>query len=253
MKILMLTPYLPYPPSSGGQVRSYNLLKHLSKHHDIYLVSLIKNNEEKKYHKDLLPYCKEIYVCMRSENPWTPLNIIKSVFGRYPFLVVRNYSRQSQDVISNLLKKEQFDLIHAETFYIMPHIPQTNVPILLVEQTIEYQVYQHFVSRLTPLIRPLFYFDIHKLKYWEIEYWKRADLVGAVSQEDKKQMSELMSEQKIEIIPNGAGEDLLPLYKKIKESQPIFLYQGNFSWLQNVEAADILVTEIFPEIKRRVA
>ena len=47
MKILMLTPYLPFPPSSGGQVRSYNLLKHLSLKHEITLYSLIKDDTEK--------------------------------------------------------------------------------------------------------------------------------------------------------------------------------------------------------------
>jgi len=53
MKILMLTPYLPYPPSSGGQVRSYNLIKNLATNHQITLFSLIKHDEEIKYTKEL--------------------------------------------------------------------------------------------------------------------------------------------------------------------------------------------------------
>ena len=48
MKILMLTPYLPYPLLSGGQIRTYNLLKNLSKKHEITLFSLIKEEKEKK-------------------------------------------------------------------------------------------------------------------------------------------------------------------------------------------------------------
>lgn len=249
----MLTPYLPYPPSSGGQVRSYNLIKHLSKHHQIYLVSLIKNDEEKKYQKDLLKYCTEIYVCKRSETPWTVSNIVRSVFGQYPFLVVRNYSREAKEVIVRLLSTQTFDLIHAETFYIMPHIPQTKTPILLVEQTIEYRVYQHFVSRLPLPVRPFFYFDIIKLKFWEKTFWKKADLVGAVSEEDRKKMHELLADVNVEIIPNAAGEDLLDVYEnRSQKIKPIFLYQGNFAWLQNVEAAKILIHQIFPQIKKNM-
>src|SRR3989344_5666333 len=130
MKILMLTPYLPYPPSSGGQVRSYNLIKNLSKQHKIYLVSLIKSTDERKYAKKLEQYCEEVYLCKRSESPWTISNVVKSIFGVFPFIVVRNSSAESAKVITQLLSKEQFDLIHAETFYIMPHIPETSVPIL---------------------------------------------------------------------------------------------------------------------------
>jgi len=58
MKILMVTPYVPYPPSSGGQIRTYNLLKYLSQNNEITLVALYKNDEEKKHESVLKKYCK---------------------------------------------------------------------------------------------------------------------------------------------------------------------------------------------------
>lgn len=254
MKILMLTPYLPYPPSSGGQVRSYNLLKNLGKKHQIVLVALIKTDEEKQFVKHLEEYCKQIYVCKRSESPWTFKNIIQSIFGAYPFLIVRNFSPEAKKLISELIDRDNFDLIHAETFYIMPHIPETDIPILLVEQTIEYRVYQHFVKSMKFFFLKFFFrLDILKLKFWEKKYWEKADLVIAVSETDKKKMRQLLPNLKIKIIPNGAGEDLTHLFQKEKKvARPIFLYQGNFSWLQNVEAAQILAQKIFPKIKQKI-
>ena len=62
MKVLMLTPYLPYPLMSGGQTRSYNLIKNLSKEHEITLFSLIKEESEKEYIKELKKYCKKVLV-----------------------------------------------------------------------------------------------------------------------------------------------------------------------------------------------
>ena len=47
MKILMLTPYLPYPPASGGQIRTLNLLKYLRAKNEITLIALYKNDSEK--------------------------------------------------------------------------------------------------------------------------------------------------------------------------------------------------------------
>ena len=52
----MLTPYLPYPLVSGGQIRTYNLLKNLGTKHQITLFSLIKDDSEKKHLKHLKPY-----------------------------------------------------------------------------------------------------------------------------------------------------------------------------------------------------
>src|SRR3989344_6374716 len=85
MKILMLTPYLPYPPSSGGQIRSFNLIRELSKKHEITLCSLIKYEEEKKYVKKLQQYCDKVYIFKRAEKPWTLKNILKTGFSKYPF------------------------------------------------------------------------------------------------------------------------------------------------------------------------
>lgn len=255
MKILMLTPYLPYPPSSGGQIRSYNLIKQLAKKHEIYLVCLIKNKNELKNMNMLTKYVKKIYPCYKSATPWTISNIVKSIFGFIPFLIVRNHSSQAKDAILKQLQMEQIDLIHAETFYVMPHIPKTNLPILLVEQTIEYKVYQHFVDNLKiPFIKYLFQPEIFKLKRWELKYWKEADLTCAVSEDDKKVMLSSLPNLKVEIVPNAAGEDMVNLYAKKTANfkHPIFFFPGNFLWMQNVEAAESLSNVVFPIIKEHL-
>jgi glycosyltransferase involved in cell wall biosynthesis len=249
MKILMLTPYVPYPPSSGGQIRTFNLLKYLSQNNQITLVCLYKNNEEKKYIQTLYQYCKEIYPCKRAEKPWQIKNILKTIFSSLPFLIVRNFSDEAKKIIDFLLKNEKFDVIHAETFYVMPHLPKTNIPIVLVEQTIEYRVYQHFVNSLFPLLKPFFNFDIIKLKHSERYFWKKANIVAAVSKTDEKNIKELEPSIKTVIIPNGAGDEMI--VKKIPKKNinpPTLLFQGNFYWLQNVEAADFLIKKIYPKL-----
>lgn len=252
MKILMLTPYLPYPPSSGGQIRSYNLIKNLAKRHQITLFSLIKTDEEKKYIPELEKFCLEVEVFKRPEKPWTLKNILRTGFGSYPFLVVRNSSPAEKERLAEKLRQERFDLIHAETFYVMPHIPETKIPILLVDQTIEFQVYQHFTDtfKFWP-IKPLLAIDVFKIKYWETGFWKKAAKVVAVSEADKQKMLALVPNLSVEVVPNGVGEDLMSIWgKKIKSEKPVIFFQGNFLWLQNTEAARILARDIFPKIKK---
>lgn len=251
MKILMVTPYVPYPPSSGGQIRTYNLLKYLSQNNEITLVALYKNNEEKKYESYLKKYCKKIYLCKRPSSPWQFKNILKTIFSSSPFLVVRNYSDEAKITIDKLLRSEIFDVIHAETFYVMPHIPKTKVPTVLVEQTIEYKVYKHFVDSLPFYLRVLIYFDIDiiKLKYWERFYWKKADAVVVVSSSDEKLIRNEGPLLKTSIIPNCVGDEMIidELEKKDLNFPTIF-FQGNFFWLQNVEAAKFIIDKIYPQL-----
>lgn len=250
----MLTPYLPYPPSSGGQVRSYNLIKNLAKNNEITLFSLIKNEEEKRYVGELKKYCRQVLVFYRPAKPWTLKNILRTGFSRFPFLVIRNLSEEEKEAVIKELKKEKYDLIHAETFYVMPHIPKTNVPILLVDQTIEFQVYQHFVkSNKNYFLKPFLYIDIFKIKYWELKFWKKADMVVAVSENDRKKMLDLVGGLKVKVVPNGAGEDLIGVWgKREPQKNPTVFFQANFSWLQNVEAAEHLVYNVFPMIKKEI-
>lgn len=251
MKILMLTPYVPYPPSSGGQVRTYNLLKYLSKNNEIHLLCLYKKNEEKKYEKNLSLYCKKIYFCKRSEKPFTLKNIIKSIFSSKPFLIVRNYSTEAKITLKKILEKENFDIIHVETSYMLPNLPETKTPVVLIEHTIEYKVYQHFVNSLPFFIKWLFYFDILKLKKLEISYWKKIKKIATVSENDAQIIKNHIPSINPIIIPNGAGDDLFEKKltpKNIKK--PIILFVGNFSWLQNTEAAKYLIEKIYPKTQK---
>lgn len=254
MKILMLTPYLPYPLLTGGQTRSYNLIKRLSVlGHEITLFCLVKNISERQYVGELEKFCKSVQVFNRSEKPWTISNILRTGFSFYPFLVVRNWAKGEKGAIEKKLRAEQFDLIHAETFYVMPHIPKTKIPILLVEQTIEYLVYRHFADEFKfPLIKHLLYIDVAKMKYWELKYWQHAKRVVAMSEQDKKSMLFQVPTMKVDIVPNGADSDFFGTKVKERAAKPTILYLGNFTWLQNREAVDILINKVWPKIKEKI-
>ena len=250
----MLTPYLPYPLLTGGQTRSYNLIKRLSSiGHEITLFCLVKDNSERKYVGQLEKFCREVGVFNRSQRPWTLGNILRTAFSLYPFLVIRNWAKGELGAIDEKLKAEQFDLIHAETFYVMPHIPKTNIPILLVEQTIEYLVYRHFADEFKlSLIKPLLYIDVMKMKYWELKYWQRAKKVVAMSKEDKKSMLLQIPTLNVDIVPNGVDSDYFASKIKDRSNIPIILYLGNFTWLQNREAVEVLVYKVWPKIKVKI-
>ena len=102
----MLVPYLPTITMSGGQTRWYNIIKHLSKIHDITLFSLIKDDSEEKFIPELKKYCKKVKVFTRPKNPWTIKNILLSVFGPFPLLVIRNQSLEERREIQKDISKD---------------------------------------------------------------------------------------------------------------------------------------------------
>lgn len=249
----MLTPYLPYPLLSGGQIRTYNLLKNLKDKHEIHLFSLIKDEAEKEYISELHKFCKTVNVFKRSQHPFTLRNVFLAAVTPYPFLVTRNLPIMAQSVLTEVLEKGKFDLIHAETFYVMPNIPKTSVPTLLVEQTIEYLVYQDFVRqfRIVPL-KPFLMFDVYKIKIWEKYYWSKADRLATMSQEDKDFILQFAKNAKIDIVANGVDA---PFFEKVQRktlTSPVVLFVGQFKWLPNRDAVYFIRDEIWPSIKKAV-
>ncbi len=253
MKILLLTPYLPYPPSSGGQVRSYNLIRELYEKHDITLFCYIRENKEREFIPELEKYCRKVRVFKR-RKAWSPLNILLAGISPYPFLVAIYLSPTFRRAVSQELKEERYDLIHSETFYVMPNIPKTQVPILLVEQTVEYLVYQIFVEMLSPFllpIKPLLLLDVFKIRWWERFFWNKAKRLAAMSEEDKNVMLKIDSRLKIDVVANGVDIDHFAKTKKVKHAKTV-LFVGQFKWLPNSDAAKFLAYQIWPLIKREL-
>lgn len=251
MKILMITPYLPYPLHSGGQIRSYNLIKNLSKKHEITLFSFMKQVEPSHVSR-MKKFCKNVYVFKR-RKAFSLQNVFLAGLSPYPFLVTIYLSLALRRKIKEELARNKYDLIHAETFYVMPNIPKTHVPILLIEQTIEYLVYAHFVETLRfQFLKPLLTFDVLKIKFWESFYWKRADEVVAMSNSDRDEMRSLVPNLSCEIVPNGIDSGFFAKVKRKEKIGKVVLFVGNFSWLQNREAVFFLVDKIWPEIKKQL-
>lgn len=252
MKILMLTPYLPYPPSEGGQIRSYNLIKLLSKHHQITLVSFSRQHNTPDQIEHLQQFCKRVFVIERGKT-WTIKNVLRTGFSQYPFLVSIYNSPGTKKILTEALASDNFDLIHAEMSYTLPYLPPHHLPVILVEQTIMSRIFGHQISMEPKLwFRPLMWLDIQKMKYWEKYYWKRASRVVTVSEEDAHVVQSIVPNIEVDVVPNGVGADFANLPKKYHYNHTMF-YMGNYKWVQNWEAVEYLAHEVFPLVKKKIA
>lgn len=258
MNILMVSSYLPYPLFSGGQVRLYNLIKQLADKHTITLVCEMRSHQTEKDIQELRKYCKEV-ICIPRKKQWSFSTIIKTGFSLNSFLVTGHTLPEMKKVIESLLKKDQFDLIHAETFYIMQNIPQVILPIVLVEHNIEYFVYQRFADKAPLLLKPFLFLDILKMKRNERHAWKRAAKLVAVSEQEKQEMQR----SDVTLVPNGVDLDVFTFKKpQAKEYRSVvkgihmpekeMLFIGDFKWMQNVDAAKWLIDDIWPYLLRAV-
>jgi polysaccharide biosynthesis protein PslH len=257
MRILMVSSFLPYPLHSGGHVRLYNLIKELSDKHEITLICEKRKNQTDKDIEEVEKICKKV-ITVERHRQWSISNILKTGISAKSFLTTGHTHKKMQEEIVGELIKNEYDLIHVETFYVMQNLPQhilersravrliNNespkavshwIPVVLVEHNIEYQVYKRFADNVSFMVRPLLYLDVAKIKSEEESCWKEAAVVVAVSKNDEQIIKGERS--KTRIVANGVDVEKFSFKPKAKSQKP--------------EAKRILfIEEIWPRINKEL-
>ncbi len=258
MNILLISSYLPYPLYSGGHIRLFNLIKELSKKHRITLVCEKRAYQTEKDIMEVARYCDTVHTVHRNKQ-WSLKNIIKTGFSFKPFLLVGHDHNDMKKKIKELLEKKKFDVIHVETFYVLQNVPETEIPIILVEHNIEYSVYKRYADQAKIFLRPFFYIDVKKLEIAEKKSWNRVHKVIAVSEIEKKKIGI----DGVEVVPNGVDLGLFTFRKPLEKSyhsvakqahmpEKELLFIGDFSWIQNRDAVKWIINDIWPYLLRAV-
>lgn len=245
----MVSSFLPYPLFNGGNIRLYNLIKHLSKKHEITLICERRKNQTEEDVEEVKKYCKKVITFPRKKQ-WSFSNILKAGFSLEPFLIVGHTNSEMKRRIKHELIENNFDLIHVETFYVLQNLPKTSIPIVLVEHNIEYMVYRRFVRQMQNWLKPLLNLDILKLRKKEVDAWKKATALVSVSEKEKEAMSFVKKD--ISVVPNGVDLESFKFKdssSKTEQREKRILFIGDFKWIENVTSAKWIIREIWPKIK----
>lgn len=245
MKILLISSFLPFPLYSGGHIRLFNIIKNLSEHHEIILVCEMREHQTEKDINEIKRFCENV-ITFKRRKQWSLENIIKTTFSREPFLIVGHTNKPMKNKIKELISKNNYDAIHAETFYIMQNIPETRIPIVLTEHNIEYLVYKRYADLVPGIFKFLFYADVWKLKRRERFFWLKASRIVAVSPEEK----EIIGYKNVSVVPNGVDVAKFKIQKLKFKANPDkkILFIGDFKWMQNVDSAKWILEKIWPKI-----
>lgn len=251
MKILFVSAVMPYPLYSGGQVRIYNLLSRLSKGNEITLCTFLRNEKEKQYERDI-PFCNKILTYYRG-HAWQPNYVVRSLLGSMPLLLASYDHRAFREAIARELGNRSYDLIHIEPWYVWKSLPKTDIPVVIATHNIEHEVYTEYVRRFwIPLLRPGYYWDVLKLRYWEERIWRSAGELIAVSEDDAAVIRKVVrGDVPVTVVPNGVDVSSFSFKVKDESDPPVFLFVGSFTWMQNRDAVLWLMKDIWPTLRAR--
>lgn len=248
--LLFLTCHLPYPLISGGRRREHELISRLAADFQIHLLAITKTYGEDVENATLFEDMCSSVTLLPAEADET---------SRDPFQVRRHACADGRSTVARLIEQNEIDIVHAEAFYVMQHVPETiSIPVFLQEQNIEYLLWKQRAERACePEEKAARLWEYLRTLEAERNAWERAAMCGAVSVEDLAVMREALPHDKVRLVPDGFDHLGEP---GIRNTTPAgtetgnytLLFMANFGYQPNVDAALYLCREIWPLIARDV-
>lgn len=260
MNLLFISDIVPFPPNTGIKIRTFNIIKQLSKKFDIYLVSfnhkiLITNDNDLNYaKKNLMMYCKKVYVIdIPSDlNMLTYyLCLINNMFSLKPYRVQRYWSNECINIIRRLKCEVKFDIIHYDKCELFEYskylkkipsvITNHNVESKLMKSRSKYEL--NIFKRLFSLIQYI------KTDIYERKVLNQASGYITCTEDDNEYFVNTMNiKNNYSIIENGV--DISYYKSKFLEEDDYFLIIGAQSKeaTANYDATIYFFDKIWPEV-----
>jgi len=131
MRILVVCHRLPFPPTRGGKIRPFNIIRHLSQRHRVTVASLARSDEEARAGEGLAEHCARVLV----ETVSFPAAVARMV-GRLPTASPSSvgyfHSPALERRIRNEVSAAGFDLILVHCAFVAHYVARvTSAPKIL--------------------------------------------------------------------------------------------------------------------------
>ncbi len=115
MQILIVSPMLPYPPTSGFVTRVYHFVRLLSQRHSVTLLSFADADQD-QHAVALRAICAEVHTVPRLMTRNTKrVGQLSSLFSKVSYQWRSHQSKQMQQTLNELAQTRQFDVIQIES------------------------------------------------------------------------------------------------------------------------------------------
>ncbi len=259
MRLLLLTPQLPYPPHQGTSLRNFNLIAQLTKRHRVSLLSFLEPDQSLDEAGPLLDLCNwvdTVPVPRRSNT----LRLRQMLTTRHPDMAWRLWSPAFRDRLARRLAESAFDVVQIEAIELAPYLPVIELsqprPLIVYEDHNAEWVLQKRAC-LTDLRSPrrwpaaaYSFVQWLRLKSYEADVCRHADRVVAVSDADREAIRTIAPNVPVTVVPNGVDLAEYTCYQG-PTRQYDMVFTGKMDFRPNIDAMLWFGREVWPLIHQR--
>jgi len=251
LRILILSPFSPYPINQGGKIRIFNIIKNLSRSNSITLVAIVDDCLQSEL-GPLRKLCDEIILIERPPKLWR--DRLAFLFGREPYNFIRYSSKRMEKELYRLLRLKSFDIIQIE-FPMMWQYAYIfkGIPLVLDALNIEYEIVRQIKGIYkNPIRKFLYVIEEKRFRKREEEAWRECNICLAVSDRERDFITSYLGYSgKVFTVPNGVDLERYEYSPKDGTAKQI-LFLGSMDYHPNLDSIRYFLKEIFQIIRSKM-
>ena len=254
MKILFLSPTVPFPLTDGGRIRVFNLLKQIAQKNDVTLLALETQPTDAESITHIQQLGIKVHLVPNSSTlPRVSLRtLLSAFFKRQPITVARYNVLAYRQKLRELLAAETFDLVHYEMFHTAQFHTETDLPGVLSQQNVDSAIWQRLHQETTNLFyRCAYWTQQLAFQRYERVLSPKFDEVTCTSDIDAAVFQQHCAKGVVKVIPNGVDvTHYSPEFAS--ETSAHLIYIGSMDWYPNEDAVSFFAEEVLPQIQDSV-
>ncbi|MDG4594382.1 MAG: glycosyltransferase [Candidatus Contendobacter sp.] len=250
--ILFLTPELPYPPFSGGRIKSWKLVEFLGAHYSLGLACALKGDDE-TYLPDFRQRARLTeFIGEPVKIPRSARALMGSYVQRIPLNVFRTRSTALRQRIAAIAPRH--DLIFCDHYEVFQYVPDDyRGRVVLHEHNAYFLMWRRYAQTgNNPVMRLASYLEYRRVRRYELHACARANLIFA-SPNDIDSLVEAGADRSKCRVTYHLGDEFTlnqpPL--DYDATEPVLLYVGTLTWEANIDGLQWFLAEVWPAVKRR--
>ena len=254
MRILFLSPTVPFPLTDGGRIRVFNLLKQIATKNSVTLLALETQSTDTEGVSQLQQLGIQVHLVPNAATlpPVSFGTLLKAFLKRHPITVARYDLPTYRQKFKELVATGTFDLVHYEMFHTAQFHTETRLPGVLSQQNVDSAIWRRLCGETAnPFYKFAYWTQQLAFQRYERVLSPKFDAVTCTSDIDAAVFQQHCSEDAIEIIPNGV--DVTHYQPDFSAEVPAHLiYIGSMDWYPNEDAVGFFADEVLPRIQERV-
>lgn|GEM_PF-99111 len=265
MRVLVLDEELPVPPDAGKRIRTLSLLSRLARKNEITFLApgdLRRSSEAVETLRSVGLRVILVPVAGTSANANADgeapdqggirflSRLLLNMGERYPYSVVRHFSREVERAAVKAWSSGAYDLVHCEWTPFAPHLRQLGrAPAVIMCHNVESEIWGRQARYGSSyLARAYSFFQWRKMDRFEREAFRELGPAIVVSERDGQILRNRYGATVLGVVENGVDTDYFTPHPEGEQDGEV-VFVGSMDWRPNQDAVNYLLDEIWPRLR----